>query len=72
MFSLVFCVNNKTFAIFAPTNIFILANPPADGSAWMYELVEVLEDKEIIGPELPVEATIKSEADIVYEEQCPI
>lgn len=46
MFSLVFCVNNKTFAIFAPTNIFILANPPADGSAWMYELVEVLEDKE--------------------------
>ena len=50
----------------------ILANPPADGSAWMYELVEVLEDKEIIGPELPVEATIKSEADIVYEELCPI
>ena len=50
----------------------ILANPPADGSAWRYELVEVLEDKEIIGPELPVEATIKSEADIVYEEQCPI
>ena len=50
----------------------ILANPPADGSAWKYELVEVLEDKEIIGPELPVEATIKSEADIVYEEQCPI
>lgn len=50
----------------------ILANPPADGSAWKYELVEVLEDKEIIGPELPVEATIKSEADIVYEKQCPI
>ena len=50
----------------------ILANPPTDGSAWRYELVEVLEDKEIIGPELPVEATIKSEADIVYEEQCPI
>lgn len=50
----------------------ILANPPADGSAWKYELIEVLEDKEIIGPELPVEATIKSEADIVYEEQCPI
>ena len=50
----------------------ILANPPADGLAWKYELVEVLEDKEIIGPELPVEATIKSEADIVYEEQCPI
>ena len=50
----------------------ILANPPADGSAWKYELVDVLEDKEIIGPELPVEATIKSEADIVYEEQCPI
>ncbi|MEE1081451.1 MAG: DUF4377 domain-containing protein [Bacteroidales bacterium] len=50
----------------------ILANPPADGSAWMYELVEVLEDKEIIGPELPVEDAIKSETDIVYEEQCPI
>ena len=50
----------------------ILANPPADGSAWKYELVEVLEDKEIIGPELPVETTIKSEADIVYEELCPI
>ena len=50
----------------------ILANPPADGSAWMYELVEVLEDKEITGPELPVEDAIKSETDIVYEEQCPI
>ena len=50
----------------------ILANPPADGSAWKYELIEVLEDKEIIGPELPVEDVIKSEADIVYEEQCPI
>ena len=50
----------------------ILANPPADGSAWKYELVEVLEDKEITGPELPVEDAIKSEADIVYEEQCPI
>ena len=50
----------------------ILANPPADGSAWMYELVEVLEDEEITGPELPVEDAIKSEADIVYEEQCPI
>ena len=37
----------------------ILANPPADGSAWKYELVEVLEDKEITSPELPVEATIK-------------
>lgn len=24
MFSLVFCVNNKTFAIFAPPNIFIM------------------------------------------------
>ena len=50
----------------------ILANPPADASAWIYELVEVLEDKEIIGPELPVEDAIKSETDIVYEEQCPI
>lgn len=50
----------------------ILANPPADGSAWKYELVEVLEDKEITSPELPVEDAIKSEADIVYEELCPI
>ena len=50
----------------------ILANPPADGSAWEYELVEVLEDKEITSPELPVETTIKSEADIAYEVQCPI
>ena len=50
----------------------ILANPPADGSAWKYELVEVLEDKEITSPELPVETTIKSEADIAYEVQCPI
>ncbi|MDD6100171.1 MAG: DUF4377 domain-containing protein [bacterium] len=50
----------------------ILANPPADGSAWKYELVEVLDDKEITSPELPVEATIKSEADIAYEELCPI
>lgn len=49
-----------------------LADPPADGSAWRYKLLEILEDKEIIGPELPVEDTVKSEADIVYEEQCPI
>lgn len=50
----------------------ILANPPADGSAWKYELIEVLEDKEITSPEFPVEDTIKSEADIPYEELCPI
>ena len=50
----------------------ILANPPADGPAWKYELIEVLEDKEITSPELPVEDTIKSEADIPYEELCPI
>ena len=50
----------------------ILADLLTDGSAWKYELVEILEDKEITSPELPVEATIKSEADIVYEEQCPI
>ena len=50
----------------------VLANPPADGSAWKYELIEVVEDKEITGPELPVEDTVKSEADIVYEELCPI
>ena len=50
----------------------IFANLLTDGSACKYELVEILEDKEITSPELPVEATIKSEADIVYEEQCPI
>ena len=50
----------------------IFANLLTDGSPWKYELVEILEDKEITSPELPVEATIKSEADIVYEEQCPI
>ena len=33
----------------------ILANPPADGLAWKYELIEVLEDKEITSHELPVE-----------------
>ena len=31
-----------------------------------------MEDKEITSPELPVEDEIKSEADIPYEELCPI
>ena len=50
----------------------ILANPPADGSVWRYELLEVMKDLEIASPELPVDDTIKTEADIVYEEMCPI
>ena len=50
----------------------ILANPPADGSAWRYELIDVLEDREMTGPELPIEETLRSEADIIYEELCPI
>ena len=50
----------------------ILANPPQDASNRTYELVRILADKKIEDVAEPVEKVVKSEADIEYEEQCPI
>jgi len=50
----------------------ILANPPADGSDRTYELVRILYDKKVETIAEPEEKAVKSEADIEYEEQCPI
>lgn len=50
----------------------ILANPPADGSDRTYELVRILYDKKVEAIAEPEEKAVKSEADIEYEEQCPI
>ena len=50
----------------------ILANPPADASNRTYELVRVLADKKVEDVAEPEERELKSEADIVYEQQCPI
>ena len=50
----------------------ILANPPQDASNCTYELVRILADKKIEDVAEPVEKVVKSEADIDYEQQCPI
>lgn len=50
----------------------ILANPPADGSDRTYSLVRVLEDRLVAEPEVPLDKEIKSEADIEYQDLCPI
>lgn len=50
----------------------ILANPPADASAYTYSLLAILEDR--IWPEEPKEdekITVTREEDIPYEEKCP-
>ncbi|MBP3737591.1 MAG: DUF4377 domain-containing protein [Muribaculaceae bacterium] len=50
----------------------ILANPPQDASNRTYELVRILADKKAEEVAEPVEKEVKSEADIEYEQQCPI
>ena len=50
----------------------ILANPPQDASNRTYELVRILSDKKVEDVEEPVEKVVKSEADIAYEQQCPV
>ena len=51
----------------------ILANPPADGSDRTYSLVRVVKDNKVEEPTAPpVDASIKSEKDIEYQESCPI
>ena len=50
----------------------ILANPPQDASDRTYELVRILADKKMEDVAEPVEKEIKTEADIEYEQQCPI
>lgn len=51
----------------------ILADPPADGSGRTYSLVRVVKDNKVKEPTpLPVDASIKSEKDIEYQESCPV
>ena len=50
----------------------ILANPPQDASDRTYELVCILADKKVEDVAEPLEKEIKSEADIEYEQQCPV
>jgi len=50
----------------------ILANPPQDASNRTYELVRILADKKVEEVAEPVEKEVKSEADIEYEQQCPV
>ena len=50
----------------------ILANPPQDASDRTYELVRILADKKVEEVAEPVEKEVKSEADIEYEQLCPV
>ena len=50
----------------------ILANPPQDASNRTYELVRILAHKKVEDVAEPVEKEVKSEADIEYEQQCPV
>ena len=50
----------------------ILANPPQDASNRTYELVRILADKKVEDVTEPMEKEVKSEADIEYEQQCPV
>ena len=50
----------------------ILANPPQDASDRTYELVRILADKKVEDMAEPVDKMVKSEADIEYEQQCPV
>ncbi len=49
----------------------ILANPPMDASNRTYSLKEIIEDRLVADPEVPVEKEIQSEDDIEYQELCP-
>jgi hypothetical protein len=50
----------------------ILANPPQDASDRTYELVRILSNKKVEEMAEPIEKEVKSEADIAYEQQCPV
>ena len=50
----------------------ILANPPQDASNRTYELVRIVADRKVEDMTEFVEKVVKSEADIEYEQQCPI
>ena len=50
----------------------ILANPPQDASNRTYKLVRILADKKVEDVAEPVEKEVRSEADIEYEQQCPV
>ena len=50
----------------------ILANPLQDASDRTYELVRILSDKKVEEMAEPIEKEVKSEADIAYEQQCPV
>ena len=50
----------------------ILANPSQDASNRTYELVRILADKKVEEVAEPVEKVVKTEADIEYEQQCPV
>ena len=50
----------------------ILANPPQDASNRTYELVRILADRKVEEVAEPVEKVVKSEADIEYEQRCPV
>ena len=49
----------------------ILANPPMDASNRTYSLKDIIEDRLIADPEVPIEKEIQSEDDIEYQDLCP-
>lgn len=49
----------------------ILADPPADGSAFTYSLIEILMDRLVVEPEVPVDKEVNSIDDIEWQESCP-
>ena len=50
----------------------ILANPPMDASNRIYELTRILADRKVVDFAGPIAKVIKTEADIEYEESCPV
>ena len=49
----------------------ILANPPMDASNRIYSLKDIIEDRLVAEPEVPIEKKIQSEDDIEYQDLCP-
>lgn len=49
----------------------ILANPPMDASNRTYSLKDIIEDRLVAKPEVPIEKEIQSENDIEYQDLCP-
>ncbi|MCM1138770.1 MAG: DUF4377 domain-containing protein [Muribaculum sp.] len=50
----------------------IMANPPMDGSDRYYELVRIVSDRLVVESEVSADDAVNSEADIEYQEGCPI